>query len=67
MRHEAEKDPVEFLQIKAYSRAGDVVGDFFCGVAKWVKEAMKMGRRVVVSDIDKRWVDAVASEFGFLA
>jgi hypothetical protein len=42
------------------------VGDFFCGVAKWVKEAMKMGRHVVVSDISKKWVDAVASDFGFL-
>lgn len=42
------------------------MGDFFCGVAKWVKEAMKMGRHVVNSDVDKRWVDAVAADFGFL-
>jgi hypothetical protein len=41
------------------------VGDFFCGVAKWVREALKNGRHVVVSDIDRRWVDAVASDFGF--
>jgi len=67
VKHEAEKDPVEFLQIiKAYSRAGDVVGDFFCGVAKWVREAMKIGRHVVVSDIDKRWIDTIATGFGFL-
>jgi len=36
-------------------------------VAKWVKETIKMGRHVVVSDVDKRWVDGVASYFGFLA
>lgn len=66
VKHEAEKDPIEFLQIiKAYSRPGDVVADFFCGVAKWVREALKMGRHVIVSDIDGRWVDFVAADFGY--
>jgi hypothetical protein len=36
-------------------------------VAKWAKEAMRMGRHVVVSDVDKKWVDGVANEFGFMA
>jgi hypothetical protein len=66
VKHEAEKDPIEFIQIvKAYSRPGDVVADFFCGVAKWVAEVLKkMGRHVILSDIDKRWVDSVAAEIG---
>jgi DNA methylase len=64
VKHEAEKDPLEFIQIiKAYSRPGDVVADLFCGVAKWVKEALKLGRHVIVSDIDTRWVDAVVTDF----
>lgn len=64
VRHEAEKDTVEFIQIvKAYSRSGDVVADFFCGVAKWAKETLRMGRHVIVSDIGRRWVDSVAADF----
>lgn len=64
VRHEAEKDPVEFIQlIKAYSRPGDVVADLFCGVAKWVKEAMRLGRHVILSDINRRWVEVVATDF----
>jgi DNA modification methylase len=63
-KHEAEKDPIEFIQIiKAYSRSGDVVADFFCGVAKWSEKALEMGRHVIVSDINRRWVEAVATDF----
>ena len=54
VKHEAEKDPIEFIQIiKALSRPGDFIGDFFCGVAKWVKEALRLGRHVMVSDVEK--------------
>jgi hypothetical protein len=68
VKHEAEKDSTEFIQIiKAYSRSGDIVADFFCGVGKWLKEALKIGRHVIVSDLDKRWIDALAIEIGFPA
>lgn len=65
VKHEAEKDPLEFIKIiKAYSRPGDIVADFFCGVAKWATEALGLGRNIILSDVDKIWVDSVASDLG---
>jgi DNA modification methylase len=63
VKHEAERDPIEFIQIiKAYSKAGDVVGDFFSGVAKWVKQALRLGRHMIVSDVNRKWVEAIAAD-----
>jgi len=62
-KHEAEKDPIEFISIiKAYSRRGDVVADFFCGVAKWAERTLELGRHLVLSDKSRRWVESVAAD-----
>jgi hypothetical protein len=61
--HEAEKDPVEFLElVKAVTREGDIVLDPFCGRGRWVKEVLSMKRHVVVADVDGKWIDRIASE-----
>ncbi len=41
------------------------MADFFWGVAKWVEDPLRMGRHVIVSDAEKRWVDAVAGDLRF--
>jgi DNA methylase len=65
-KHEAEKDAIEFIEpIKMYSRSGDVILDTFAGVAKWRKDAMEMGRHVILCDMEKRWVDSIAADAGY--
>jgi hypothetical protein len=61
--HEAEKDPVEFLElVKAVTREGDIVLDPFCGRGRWLKEVLSMRRHIIAADADGKWVDRIASE-----
>lgn len=63
--HEAEK-PVElFMNIVRFCcKPGDVLMDPFGGRAKWAKVAVSEGYNVILTEIDSKWVEKVASDFG---
>jgi hypothetical protein len=47
---------MEFIQIiKAHSRPGDIVGEFFCSGEVNQGGALKKCEHMMVSDVDKRW------------
>ncbi len=61
--HEAEKPAALFIQLlKALSQPGDVVLDPFAGRARWAKEALSMGRHVILGDIQEQWVNRIAEQ-----
>lgn len=65
IEHEAEKDPAEVVPLlKAFTRAGDIVLDPFSGMATWAKEALTMGRNVILADAQETWTQRIADRFG---
>ena len=43
--------------IKFFSKPGDVVADFMCGSGTFLAVASRLGRKVIGSDTDPRWVE----------
>lgn len=65
--HESEKPVEVFMQaIRFCCRPGDILMDPFGGRAKWAKVAVEAGYNVIVNEIDSKWVERVASDFGSL-
>lgn len=64
-KHEAEK-PVEVFMnpIRFCARKGDIIMDPYGGRAKWAKVAVAEGYNVIINELDPKWVDTVAADFG---
>lgn len=61
--HEAEKPVGLFVElVEAVTVAGDVVADFFCGRARWVREVLDRGRHVVLVEKEEEWVGRVVED-----
>lgn len=62
-RHHPTEKPVGVLRqlVRAFSPAGGVVLDPFCGSGSTVLAAMAEGRDAIGIELDKRWYDAAVS------
>lgn len=63
-QHEAEKPVGLFMAlIRALTREGDVIADFFAGRGRWIPDALRSGRHVIASEIQPAWVDKIRGDF----
>lgn len=62
--HEAEKPVSLIVQlVRAVTKRGDVVADFFVGRGRWINQILSEGRHVVASDISPRWIGRIRQDF----